>query len=206
MSPDRARAALKRLFDLVVASTALVLLSPVLLVIAGVILLGSGRPVLFRQTRVGRGGRPFRIVKFRTMVPEAEALGAHVSASSDGRVTGCGRFLRRWYLDELPQLVNVVRGEMSLVGPRPETPDYVDLLAPEELRVLDVLPGLVGPSTLQFMDEALLLAGVGDPDEYYRSTLVHERNRADLSYLELQSFGYDLRLLLRQAVSIVRSA
>ena len=201
---DRGRG-LKRPFDLVVASTALVLLSPVLLLIAVAVLVSSGPPVLFRQTRVGRGGRRFEILKFRTMVPDAEARGTHVCPEDDDRVTGCGRFLRHWYLDELPQLVNIVRGEMSMVGPRPETPEYVDLLGPDELRVLEVVPGLVGPSTLQFMDEAVLLAGAGDADQYYRSTMVHQRNKADLAYLELQGFGYDLRLLLHQAALIVRS-
>lgn len=197
---------LKRAFDVVVASTALLLLLPVLLLIAVAVLVDSGRPVLFRQTRIGRGGAEFRILKFRTMVPDAESLRGNVSPHGDRRVTRFGRILRRWYLDELPQLVNVVRGEMSLVGPRPETPEFVELLGPDELRVLDVQPGVVGPSTLQFMDEALLLAGVDDPEEYYRTTLLHERARADLSYLELQGFGYDLRLLLRQVALILRSA
>jgi lipopolysaccharide/colanic/teichoic acid biosynthesis glycosyltransferase len=200
------RAVRKRVFDLIVASTALVLLLPVLLLIAAAVLVDSGSPVLFRQTRIGRGGRRFRILKVRTMVRNAEALSGNVTPQGDLRVTRCGRVLRRWYLDELPQLINVVRGDMSLVGPRPETPEFVELLGPDELRVLEVQPGLVGPSTVQFMDEARLLAGVEDPDEYYRTTLLHERTRADLSYLELQSFGYDLRLLVHQAALILRSA
>jgi lipopolysaccharide/colanic/teichoic acid biosynthesis glycosyltransferase len=205
--PHRVRHAIgKRAFDLIVAGTALVLLLPVLLAVAVVVVVDSGPPVLFRQTRIGRGGRPFRLLKIRTMVRDAERLSANVSPAGDARVTRCGRVLRRWYLDELPQLINVLRGDMSLVGPRPETPEFIALLEPDELRVLDVQPGVVGPSTVQFMDEAHLLAGVGDPEEYYRATLVHERNRADLAYLELQSLGYDLRLLLRQAVLIFRSA
>jgi lipopolysaccharide/colanic/teichoic acid biosynthesis glycosyltransferase len=205
MPRNTRRAVRKRAFDLIVASTALVLLSPILLLIAVAVLVDSGPPVLFRQTRIGRAGRPFRMLKFRTMVPDAERISGNVSPDGDARVTRCGRVLRRWYLDELLQLINVVRGDMSLVGPRPETPEFVELLEPDELRVLEVHPGLVGPSTVQFMDEARLLAGVVDPEEYYRTTLVHERNRADLSYLELQSFRYDLRLLLRQVALIVRS-
>jgi lipopolysaccharide/colanic/teichoic acid biosynthesis glycosyltransferase len=196
----------KRTFDLVVAATALLLLLPILLLIAVAILVDSGRPVLFRQTRIGRGGQRFRILKFRTMVPDAESHSGNVSPHGDLRVTRIGRILRRWYLDELPQFVNVVRGEMSLVGPRPETPEFVELLGPDELRVLEVQPGVVGPSTLQFMDEARLLADADDPEEYYRTTLLHERTRADLSYLELQGFGYDLRLLVRQVALILRSA
>jgi lipopolysaccharide/colanic/teichoic acid biosynthesis glycosyltransferase len=200
------RALVKRAFDLIAASTALLALLPVLLLVGAAVLLDSGRPVLFAQTRIGRRGRPFRILKFRTMVRDAETLAANVSPRGDLRVTRCGRVLRRWYLDELPQLVNVVRGEMSLVGPRPETPEFIALLAADELRVLEVQPGLVGPSTVRFMDEARLLAAAEDPEDYYRTTLLHERTRADLTYLELQSFRYDLRLLLRQLALIVRSA
>jgi lipopolysaccharide/colanic/teichoic acid biosynthesis glycosyltransferase len=206
MRHSRLRAGLKRAFDLIVAAVALLVLLPVLLFIAVLVVVDSGSPVLFRQTRIGRGGRRFRILKFRTMVRDAESRSANVSPSGDARVTRFGRVLRRWYLDELPQLINVVRGEMSLVGPRPETPEFVDLLEPDELRLLDVRPGLVGPATLQFMDEAERLAGVDDPEEYYRTTLVHERTRADLAYLDLQSFGYDVRLLCRQAAAILRSA
>lgn len=206
MLPSLRRAALKRAFDIGVASVALVLLAPVLMLVAAAVLADSGRPVLFRQIRIGRGGRRFRILKFRTMVRDAESRSANVSPRGDPRVTRIGRVMRHWYLDELPQLINVVRGDMSLVGPRPETPEFVELLGPDELRLLDVRPGLVGPSTLQFMDEDELLAGVDDPEEYYRTTLVHERSRADLTYLELQSFGYDVRLLFRQAAAILRSA
>jgi len=206
MRRSRGATLLKRSFDVVVASTALVLLLPILLLIAVAVMVDSGSPVFFRQTRIGRGGRRFRILKFRTMVSDAEALTGNVSPHGDRRVTRCGRILRRWYLDELPQFMNVVRGEMSLVGPRPETPEFVELLGPEELRVLEVQPGIVGPSTLQFMNEGQLLADADDPEEYYRTTLLHQRTRADLSYLELQGFGYDLRLLLRQVSLILRSA
>jgi lipopolysaccharide/colanic/teichoic acid biosynthesis glycosyltransferase len=206
MRPSARRPGLKRAFDLIVASVALLVLLPVLVVIAVAVLADSGSPVLFRQTRIGRGGRRFRILKFRTMVRDAQAMSGNVSPHGDPRVTRSGRVLRRWYLDELPQLINVARGEMSLVGPRPETPEFVELLDPDELRLLEVRPGLVGPSTVQFMDEAERLAGVEDPEEYYRTTLVHERTRADLAYLELQSFAYDLRLLLHQAALILRSA
>ena len=194
----------KRAFDLVVSLVALILLFPVLAVIAAAVRLDSPGPVFYRQLRVRRGGQLFRLFKFRTMVVNADRLAPNVSASGDPRVTRVGRFLRRSYLDELPQLLNVLRGDMSLVGPRPETPEFVQLYTSEERRVLTVRPGLVGPSTLAFMDEAELLAGAADPVSYYRTTVLHDRVRADLGYLTRRSLAYDIRLLTVQALAIVR--
>jgi lipopolysaccharide/colanic/teichoic acid biosynthesis glycosyltransferase len=197
-------AAGKRLFDVAVSLTAIVLLVPVLVVIALLVKLGSPGPVLYRQQRVSRGGRLFELLKFRTMVAGADRMAANVSATGDPRVTRVGAFLRKSYLDELPQLVNVLRGDMSLVGPRPETPEFVALYSPEERRVLTVRPGLAGPSTLAFMDEADLLATAPDPVAFYTTTVLHDRVRADLTYLERRSIGYDIRLLATQVLSIVR--
>jgi lipopolysaccharide/colanic/teichoic acid biosynthesis glycosyltransferase len=194
----------KRAFDLAVAAVALVLLVPVLVVIAVAVKLDSPGPVLYRQDRVSRGGRLFRLLKFRTMVVDADRVAPNVSASGDPRVTRVGGFLRRSYLDELPQLVNVLRGDMSLVGPRPETPEFVALFTPEERRVLTVRPGLAGPSTLAFMDEAELLAQADDPVAFYTTTILHDRVQADLAYLERGSVGYDLRLLCTQVLAIAR--
>ena len=191
------------LFDRAVAAFGLALLSPLMALIALIIRLDSRGRVLFRQVRVGRGGVPFRILKFRTMVDGADRLAANVSTADDPRVTRSGRVLRSSYLDELPQLVNVLRGEMSLVGPRPETPEFVAKYTDEERRVLSVKPGLVGPSTLAFMDEADQLAAADDPVDHYESKLLHERVRLDLEYLDKRSFGSDLRLLIRQALAIV---
>jgi lipopolysaccharide/colanic/teichoic acid biosynthesis glycosyltransferase len=186
-----------------VAALALVLLSPVLGVVAAAVRFSSRGPVVFRQVRVGRGGRPFEIYKFRTMVEGADRGAASVSPVGDPRVTRLGRLLRAWYLDELPQLVNVLKGDMGLVGPRPETPEFVALYDATERRVLEVRPGIVGPSTLAFMDEAARLAEAEDPEAFYRTTLVHERVRLDLSYLEGRSVPSDLRLLVRQAGAIL---
>jgi lipopolysaccharide/colanic/teichoic acid biosynthesis glycosyltransferase len=195
---------LRTVFDRGVALAALLVLSPLLLAIALAVRLGSPGPVIFRQRRVGRHGRPFDIYKFRTMVDGADRMAANVSPEGDPRITRVGRVLRAWYLDELPQLVNVVKGDMGLVGPRPETPEYVAQYTPAERAVLSVRPGLAGPSTLAFMDEAELLAASGDPDIHYETVILHERVQADLRYLSERSLGYDLRLLCRQALAILR--
>jgi lipopolysaccharide/colanic/teichoic acid biosynthesis glycosyltransferase len=193
----------KRLFDIVVSAVALLLLAPVLMTIVLVEWLSHG-PALYRQQRVTLYGERFEILKFRTMVVGADRMSANVSPAGDPRVTRLGHFLRRWYLDELPQLYNVLRGDMSLVGPRPETVEFVALLAPEERRVLTVRTGIAGPSTLAFMDEADILAAESDPVAYYKTTMVHDRVRADLSYLDQCSLAYDLRVLGRQVAEIAR--
>jgi lipopolysaccharide/colanic/teichoic acid biosynthesis glycosyltransferase len=194
----------KRVFDISVSLLALVLLIPVLAAIALAVKLGSPGPILYRQQRVSQNGRRFRLLKFRTMVVGADRMAPNVSATGDPRVTSIGRLLRRWYLDELPQLLNVLRGDMSLVGPRPETPEFVALFTQEERRVLTVRPGLAGPSTLAFMDEAEVLAKAPDPVTYYVTTVLHDRVRADLAYLEHCSIGYDIRLLCKQVLAIAR--
>jgi lipopolysaccharide/colanic/teichoic acid biosynthesis glycosyltransferase len=194
----------KRVFDVLAAACALVVLAPVLLLIAAAVWMDSGSPVLFRQSRVGRDGKPFRLLKFRSMVVQAPGSGVNVSAVGDPRVTGIGRLLRESHLDELPQLFNVVRGDMSLVGPRPETPEFVNLYDADERRVLQLRPGIAGPSTLRFMNEAALLAGVDDPVGYYRKTLLHDRVRSDLEYLGRRSLRYDIGLLIRQFVLLLK--
>jgi lipopolysaccharide/colanic/teichoic acid biosynthesis glycosyltransferase len=194
----------REVLDRGVAAVAVVVLTPLLLAIALAVKATSPGPVFYRQQRIGRYEQPFKIVKFRTMVDGAERLSANVSPSGDPRVTGVGRFLRAWYLDELPQLFNVIAGEMRLVGPRPETPEFVALYTTSERRVLEVKPGLIGPSTLGFMDEAERLAAAENPDQFYATALLHERVCLDLQYLDQQSVGYDMRLLVRQAAAIIR--
>lgn len=194
----------RTVFDRVVAAVALVLLSPVMGVIAALVKTTSPGPVIFAQERVGRDGRRFRLYKFRSMAHTGSSGSALVSPAGDPRVTPVGRVIRSWYLDELPQLVNVVKGDMSLVGPRPETPEFVALYSAAERRVLSVRPGLAGPSTLGFMDEADRLAGAEDPQHLYRTVLLHERVQLDLAYLENRSLGRDLLLLLRQVAAIAR--
>jgi lipopolysaccharide/colanic/teichoic acid biosynthesis glycosyltransferase len=160
--------------------------------------------VIYRQERVGLRGRIFRILKFRTMVRDADLMAANITPIGDPRITRVGAILRKYYLDELPQLFNVLKGEMSLVGPRPETPEFVARYTAEECQVLTVRPGIAGPSTLMFMDEAERLGEAANPEDYYTITLMHERVRLDLEYLTARSFIYDLRLLVKQLAAIVR--
>ena len=187
----------------VVCVLALTFLLPALVLIALAVKLSSPGPVIFRQVRVGQDGLPFVILKFRTMRVGSDRGTVNVSPAGDPRVTRVGRFLRSSHLDELPQLVNVVRGDMRLVGPRPETPEFVARYDDTERRVLEVKPGFVGPSTLAFMDEADRLAQADDPAEYYERVLLHERVREDLRYLDERSAAYDMRLLARHAAALL---
>ena len=193
----------KRVFDLCISGLALPLLSPLFLIISVLVKVSSRGPVFFRQERLGLCGRPFIMLKFRSMVVDASTLGSNVSPAGDPRVTRLGSFLRKTYLDEMPQLLNVLRGDMSLVGPRPETPEYVAMYSPQERRVLDVRPGMAGPSTLAFESEADVLARSADPYCYYVDHLMHARVRVDLEYLERQSILYDLGVLLRTLLMVV---
>lgn len=195
----------KLVMDVTVAGLALLFLAPMLVCIAVLVRLDSRGPALYRQQRVGKDGRLFWILKFRSMVVDQDPGAVNVSAAGDPRVTRIGRYLREYYLDELPQLVNVVKGDMSLVGPRPETPEFVERYTPGERRVLAVRPGLVGPSTLGFMDEAERLAASPDPVACYEDVLMHERVQLDLQYLAVGSLRYDVALLSRQALAILRT-
>jgi len=193
----------KRVFDVLVSVCAILLLAPLLAAIAVAIKCESPGPILFKQVRVGLNGRPFTILKFRSMVQNATDLAPNVSVADDPRITVVGAFIRRWFLDELPQLINVLMGEMSVVGPRPETPEYVALYSPEERRVFAIRPGIVGPSTLAFVDEPQILARRDDPHEFYVTVLMHQRVQLDLEYLEHQSVAYDLQLLAKQLQRIL---
>ena len=183
----------KRLFDLAVALPGLLLLAPAMLLIALCIKLDSPGPVFFRQLRVGRHGVPFRIHKFRTMVADAPQLGPALTVGDDPRITRVGRWLRGTKLDELPQLLDVLAGSMSLVGPRPELPQYVALY-PADLRerVLAGRPGLTDPASLRFADESMLLARATDPEREYREVLLPAKLRESVAYAERATLGSDL--------------
>jgi lipopolysaccharide/colanic/teichoic acid biosynthesis glycosyltransferase len=194
----------KRIFDVAVAAAGLLLTLPLFLVLALAIVLESGRPVLYRGRRVGRDGRPFRICKFRSMVVAADRVGGAITTAGDSRVTRVGRFLRRTKLDELPQLLNVLSGDMSLVGPRPEHPDYVRLYSPDQRRVLTVRPGITGAASVRYRNEEQLLRGE-DPEALYRSVIMPEKLRLELDYLDHRSFRADLGLMLATLASVTVS-
>ncbi len=193
---------MKRLLDVALSAVALLVTAPVCLAIAAAILLDSGPPVLFIQVRVGRGFRCFRLVKFRTM--RAGQPGPDITAATDGRITSVGRFLRRTKLDELPQLWNVLCGDMSLVGPRPEVPHYVQLFRDRYANVLAVRPGLTDPATLAFFNEERLLAGSGDPVSFYTGTVLPAKLALAEGYVQTHSLRTDLSLLLATGRAILR--
>jgi lipopolysaccharide/colanic/teichoic acid biosynthesis glycosyltransferase len=194
---------LKRAFDATAAALGLVVLSPVLLLAAAAIRLTSPGPVLFRQERVGRDFRPFRICKFRTMrVGPPPAV--QVTAGDDPRITPVGRVLRRFKVDELPQLLNVLRGEMSLVGPRPEVPKYVQMFAKEYAAILRVRPGITDPASLLFRDEAALLGRSPDPERTYIEEVLPQKLRLAAEYVAGASFTGDLGLIFRTLFHVAR--
>ena len=197
----------KRLFDLLGAAVGLLLLSPLLLVLALVIKLDSPGPVFFRQQRVGRFGQPFLIHKFRTMVADAPQRGLAITVGADPRITKCGAWLRRTRLDELPQLIDVLRGDMSLVGPRPEVPRYVQHYPPGlRERALAVRPGITDPSSLAFIDEAELLAQAADPERDYVELILPRKLQCAADYADQASLWTDLRVIARTLRVLVRQA
>jgi lipopolysaccharide/colanic/teichoic acid biosynthesis glycosyltransferase len=195
--------AVKRIFDLIVSAIALVALSPLLIVIGVSIKLDDRGAVFYRGVRIGRNGRPFRVIKFRSMRMDAERIGGVTTADDDPRITRVGWWLRKTKVDELPQLMNVLVGEMSLVGPRPEVERYVRLMTDEERVILSVAPGLTDWATLWNSDEGALLAGVADPDEMYLRVIRPEKIRLQLEYVRRRSFWIDITILLRTAAAIV---
>jgi lipopolysaccharide/colanic/teichoic acid biosynthesis glycosyltransferase len=193
----------KRLFDIVGAAAGLAVLSPVLLVLAARIKLTSAGPVFYRGMRVGLHGRPFRIFKFRTMVINAEQLGGPSTADDDPRITKVGRFLRKFKLDELPQLINVLIGDMSVVGPRPEVRHYVDMYTDDEKVILTVRPGITDWASLWNPDEGAVLAGTPDPERTYLEKIRPQKIKWQLEYVRRRSFFVDLGIIARTIATIV---
>ncbi len=166
---------IKRLFDILASGIGIIILSPVLLIIALRIKTGSDGPVFFKQVRVGKDGKEFEILKFRTMVVDAEKMGRQITVGADNRITKVGGFLRKYKLDELPQLFNVFKGDMSLVGPRPEVPRYVKLYTEEQRKVLNVKPGITDLASIRYRDENELLGQAENPDEFYINTIMPDK-------------------------------
>jgi len=194
----------KRVFDIVLTVPGLIMLLPLFAVVALWVKLDSPGPVFFRQTRIGRFREPFRIIKFRTMVSEAEAAGPKVTVDGDARVTRSGAFLRRWKLDELPQLINVLLGDMSLVGPRPEVPEYIACY-PEGLRdkILSVRPGITDIASLEFRDESRILAESDDPIRTYKEEVLPAKLERAGRYVDERGTWMDMKLIARTLALLV---
>ena len=193
----------KRALDVVGAAVGLLLIGPVWVAAAALIKLHDGGPVLYAGRRVGRFGVPFSMLKFRTMVVDADRIGGPSTSLDDPRVTPLGRWLRRYKLDELPQLLNVLRGDMSLVGPRPEVQQYVDLYTKDERAILSVRPGITDWASLWNSDEGAWLAGSPDPERTYLEEIRPEKLRLQLAYVRQQSLVTDLEILVRTAAAMV---
>ena len=188
----------KRLFDIVVAALALVVLAPLLVAAACWVRWDSAGPALFRQERVGRHGKVFRIHKLRTMHANAAAQGPAITTLADARVTRAGRWLRHYRVDELPQLIDVIAGHMSLVGPRPEVPRFVALYPPAlREQVLSVRPGITDPASLEFVDEAAALTAVADAEQRYIEQILPHKLRRQAEYAQSASLASDVAVLLR---------
>jgi lipopolysaccharide/colanic/teichoic acid biosynthesis glycosyltransferase len=193
---------LKRFIDLIIALIGLVLLSPLLIAIAIWVKASSAGPVLYSGVRVGRAGLPFRMLKFRTMVVNADKIGGSSTADDDARLTSAGRFLRRFKLDELPQLINVLRGDMSFVGPRPQVEWAVNLYTADERRLLSVRPGITDFASLRFRNEGEILRGSTDPDRDYLEKIAPHKIRLGLYYVQHYSFFVDARILAATLLSL----
>lgn len=188
---------MKRIFDILASGFGLLVLSPLFLILAIWIKLDSKGPVFYRQVRVGRHNKDFRIFKFRSMRVGSDKGSLVTIGGRDPRVTRSGYFIRKFKLDEFPQLINVFVGDMSLVGPRPEVRHYVDFWTPEQMHVLDVRPGITDPASIKFRNENELLEKAEDPERYYIDVIMQEKIKLYLEYVEKHNFFYDLGLIFK---------
>lgn len=186
---------MKRLFDIVASGLGLVVLSPLFAILAVWIKADSKGPVFYRQTRVGRDNRDFRLLKFRSMRPDSDRLGLITVGGHDPRVTRSGYYIRKYKLDEFPQLINVFKGDMSLVGPRPEVRKYVDLYTPDQMRVLSVRPGITSLASIRYRNENEILAQADDPDRCYVEQVMPDKLAIDLEYVENANLWNDIKLI-----------
>ena len=200
----RGRLALKRVMDIAISGAALCVLWPVLLLIALAIVIDDPGPVFYRQVRVGRGGKEFRIFKFRTMVVDADKKGLQITVGRDSRITRMGALLRKTKLDELAQLLNVFLGQMSFVGPRPEVPRYVAMYTPYQRQVLLVRPGITDYASIAYRNENDLLAGADDPERMYVEEIMPAKLELNMKYLRRVSPLEDIRLILATIAAVIR--
>lgn len=194
----------KRLFDILASGIGILILSPVLLLISIIIKVTSKGTVFFKQKRIGLNKKPFTILKFRTMVVDAESLGKQITVGNDARITGIGKFLRKYKLDELTQLINVIKGDMSLVGPRPEVPKYVDMYNEQQSKVLSVRPGITDLASLRYRDENQLLGGVDDPESFYINIIMPDKLKLNLEYIEKNNVIVDIKIIINTIIKCLK--
>jgi lipopolysaccharide/colanic/teichoic acid biosynthesis glycosyltransferase len=195
---------MKRLFDLLFSLSVLIIFSPFFIIIALIITLNDFGPVFYKAPRVGLNGKVFRMFKFRTMVINADKIGASSTTSSDPRITGIGRFLRKTKLDEIPQFINVFIGNMSVVGPRPDVKTFTDLFTQEEKAILTVKPGITDWASVWNSDEGKILEGAKDPDKAYMELIWPEKKRLQLKYVHEHSFLTDIKIIWLTLVAIFK--
>lgn len=196
---------MKRLFDIIASGLGLLILSPLFLVVAVWVKLDSPGPVFYKQIRVGRNNKDFFLYKFRSMRVGSDKKGLITVGGHDPRVTRSGYYIRKYKLDEFPQLINVFKADMSLVGPRPEVRKYVDLYTPEQMHVLDVRPGITDLASIRYRNENELLEQASDPEQYYRDVVMQDKLRINLEYVRNHSFLGDIRLIFNTFIAIVKN-
>ena len=194
----------KRGFDFIASLIGCILLIPIFSAIAILIKLDSNGPILYKQKRVGKDGKEFEILKYRTMVVDAEKLGKQITVGNDCRITRIGKFLRKSKLDELPQLFNVLKGDMSLVGPRPEVPKYVNLYNEEEREVLKVKPGITDFASIEYRDENEILGTVENPEEYYINVIMKHKLQLNLKYIYTNNIFLDIKIILKTLLKCLK--
>ncbi len=193
----------KRCFDLFSSFFGILLLSPIFLIVAIAIKCSSKGPVLFKQERVGKGGKTFKIMKFRSMIVDAEAKGMQITTDGDNRITKVGKFIRKTKIDELPQLFNVFIGQMSFVGPRPEVPKYVAMYNEEQRQVLSVKPGITDLASIEFRNENDLLDGDDDPETKYIQEIMPAKLELNIKYISKAGFFYDIGLIFKTIGKVI---
>lgn len=195
---------MKRVFDIIASGLGLLVLSPLFLVIAVWVKLDSPGPVFYKQVRVGRNNKDFYLYKFRSMRVGSDKKGLITVGGRDPRVTRSGYYIRKYKLDEFPQLINVFKGDMSLVGPRPEVRKYIDLYTPEQMHVLDVRPGITDLASIRYRNENELLEQASDPDQYYQEVVMQDKLRINLEYVRNHSFFGDIALIFKTFLTIIK--
>ena len=195
---------IKRIFDIVMSLIGLIILGIPMIIIGIIIKLSSEGPVFYKQVRVGKSNKDFKILKFRTMIVDADKKGMQITVGKDPRITGIGHFLRKTKIDELPQLINVLKGEMSFVGPRPEVRKYVEMYNDYQKNVLKIKPGITDLASIEYRDESTLLGQSDNPEKTYIEEIMPTKLKLNLKYMQEFSFFYDIKLIFKTLIKIVK--